>query len=437
MEEFDSLEIHEGFQDDTSVVLEEDAKKIEERCKASNIGFQYTENWEVIVSLNSGREKFDVLINSFVSAIQLLDIQFEDYVVINNHLAICNYKTGYIEASFETIHVSQYALYKKMFGVTSIREIQFSSPITLEKNTDSGKIKIELGPTSNEASLILGKNLRRTAGISLKINGLNISEHDQSLELLKKLSNALFFQIDLKYNLALTLSKHNNSIALGIQPKQADLSLLEFPKMQFNSEPISLYWYARSAKKMPLLQYLAYYQAIEFYYPVYSDLNARKTIRNMFKDPLFNVNDDTNLTKLINSLRSKLGRGFSNEKAQLLSTLSECIEPIEIREFLEQNNQRKEFFSFKPQEGKSVQAKRISEVKLTSTLSDSEIILALRDRIYNIRCKIVHSKSSETDEIVEIILPFSKEAELLNKDIELIKFISQKVITSSANQMFL
>ncbi|KOR87600.1 hypothetical protein [Paenibacillus solani] len=439
MQEYYSLKSDEadGDRDTKSIVLEEHANEIRERCLKSNIDYEYTDDYEVIVKLNSGREKYSVIIDNWLSAVALLEIRFEEYIVINNYLAICDYKSGYIEAIIEPIHTSLIVMYRKLFGINSVREVTAISPIQLTQETDSGKIEIELGAASREIAVLLNKNLRRSGSISLKIKGLNISTHDKALEVLQKVSDSLFFQIDLKFKLPIILSKQYNSVSFGMVPNQADVSMLEFPNMQYNMESISLYWYARSARRMPLLQYLAYYQAIEFYYPIYSDVNAKKTLKNMLKDPMFNVNNDVNLTKLINSLRLKLGKGYSNEKTQLMSTLNECIELIELREFLDSNTRREEFFSYKLQDGKKPQAKRLTDIKLSSSMPDNELINALRDRIYNIRCKIVHSKSNESEEDIEIILPFSKEADLLVYDIELIKFIAQKVIISSSNQMFL
>lgn len=96
--------------------------------------------------------------------------------------------------------------------------------------------------------------------------------------------------------------------------------------MKYNTDAIFLYWYARSATKMHLLQYLAFYQAIEFYFPMYTELDAKKTLKKILKNPVFDEDKDEDLTKLITMIRPKLnGRGFANERTQLLSTLREYV----------------------------------------------------------------------------------------------------------------
>jgi hypothetical protein len=52
------------------------------------------------------------------------------------------------------------------------------------------------------------------------------------------------------------------------------------PRTTYDHEPMSLYWYARQARGVPLLEFLAYYQCIEFYFPTYAEAEAQKRVRN-------------------------------------------------------------------------------------------------------------------------------------------------------------
>lgn len=107
---------------------------------------------------------------------------------------------------------------------------------------------------------------------------------------------------------------------------------------------------------------------------------------------------------------------------QLEATLRECIETTELRAFLVSHEKQAEFF----QKGKEVKAKRLS---LNSNRSD--IIKETAERIYQIRCRIVHTKVSAEDEDDSPLLPYTEEERFLYFDIRLIKFIAFKVITSS------
>ena len=52
---------------------------------------------------------------------------------------------------------------------------------------------------------------------------------------------------------------------------------------------------------MPLLQFLAFYQCLEFYFPQYSRREAIAKIRNVLKDPLFDGAKDSSINAILNA----------------------------------------------------------------------------------------------------------------------------------------
>ena len=58
------------------------------------------------------------------------------------------------------------------------------------------------------------------------------------------------------------------------------------------------------------------------------------------------------------------------------------------------------------------------------------------DRIYAIRCRMIHAKEIEAGEKLEPPLPpFSKEAGKLQHDVDSVKFIARAVIVASKQQL--
>ena len=111
------------------------------------------------------------------------------------------------------------------------------------------------------------------------IEGLSISNHDQAVQLLETVADALFFEIDIRFNIPLGLRKVRRPLVRPlIKSDELSRKPLQFPNCRYDREPASLYWYGRSATGMPLLQFLAFYQAIEYYFPVYSQNEAIKHI---------------------------------------------------------------------------------------------------------------------------------------------------------------
>jgi len=262
--------------------------------------------------------------------------------------------------------------------------------------------------------------------VTIRIEGCKISQHDQAVRLLERVAYSLFFQIDLVLGVSLRLVRFTERPLMGARlrkPYREPVKLLRFPREEYDQEPMALYSYGRSAPGMPLLQYLAYYQTIEFYFPSYYLAEARRKVRNILKDPSFRADRDADVGRILASVRGK-GRSFVDERSQLKATLRECLDPHALRAFLTSNEKRKNFFSSK--------TKRLTDCKIPIKDERADLGEYVAERIYDIRCKIVHTKSEETDKEVEIVLPDSPEADLLYWDIELIQYAAQQVLIAAS-----
>jgi len=314
-------------------------------------------------------------------------------------------------------------IHRRIFGdVPYGEEIE---PIVLEDTYLGRAIRIELGESSEIMRALARGPFGRRGAFSIKISGVNISQHNQSLQVLRKLSDSLFFQLDMQDGFALALVRdRRHARRPGRRPgrRTPERAELEFPKIEFDEGPSALYWYGRSALGMPLLQFLAFYQVIEYYYPTYSQEEARRRIRAILKDPTFRMDRDGDIGKVLTAV-SGHGRGFGDERSQLRATINACIDPNELRDFLEEDEERAEFFSAKQ--------KGLTDHKLPLKNSDIDLRAPVADLIYDIRCKIVHTKGESSDGEVELLLPFSKEAELLFFDIELMQYVARKVLIAA------
>ncbi|MCP4441464.1 MAG: hypothetical protein GY810_21360 [Aureispira sp.] len=71
------------------------------------------------------------------------------------------------------------------------------------------------------------------------------------------------------------------------------------------------------------------------------------------------------------------------------------------------------------------------------TSKDVDLRTPVADLIYDIRCKIVHTKGEGFDGEIDLLLPFTKAAELLYKDIELIQYVARKVLVAASTELSL
>ena len=105
----------------------------------------------------------------------------------------------------------------------------------------------------------------------------------------------------------------------------------------------------------------------------------------------------------------------------------ECTDPGLLRQFLEEDEDRKIFFQTK--------SKIFPCHVLPIATAATDLRADVAERIYDIRCKIVHTKSDSRDGSVELLLPFSPEADQLSNDIALVQFIAQKVLIASSTAL--
>jgi hypothetical protein len=98
---------------------------------------------------------------------------------------------------------------------------------------------------------------------------------------------------------------------------------------------------------MPLLQFLAYYQVIEFYYPRYSRSAARQRLSAILKDPTFRPERDEHVDRLIASVFVTRGGSIGDERSQLRAVINECLSEDDARDFFTADIGRESHFSEK------------------------------------------------------------------------------------------
>ena len=126
-------------------------------------------------------------------------------------------------------------------------------------------------------------------------------------------------------------------------------------------------------------------------------------------------------------MKGGTGSTFGDERFQLRATLQECLDSDELRTLLTNDDDTKQFFSTK--------AEGLTDQKIPINDPNADLRLAVADRIYDIRCKIVHTKSGGGEGGFELLLPFSKEAQLLHHDIWLIQYIARQVLIAASSEL--
>lgn len=259
---------------------------------------------------------------------------------------------------------------------------------------------------------------------TLKISGHQFTEHDDALSAFENISSAFFFELDMLAGVALTLHRTRGP-AVGSSRSPSDTERrtctpLSVPRKRYSNEAISLYMYGRSAMGMPLLQFLAYYQCIEYFFPSHWNAEMISRVRRTLNDPRFDSDNDKDVNRLI-QMTSTQGRVGAPEREQLKATVSGCVDSDELTAFLQDCSEE----SFEALMTKG----HIRGVRpLTLQDKQNRLTHQVADRMYDLRCRVVHSKEDGGVSQADVLLPFGREADRLFADIALARFLAQKAI---------
>lgn len=408
------------------------------RCDKAGIEHELNEwpwgnNYYLNIYLPSGRDKRKVWVVNSEDAEKLNGVEFEKYVFVQGYESICSYEYGLIEAYIKlpTPARAEVVMGRLLDIPYRKRKEMKKEDLVLEVKqqvTSENPITITISQPTNTMLALTGREVDEESGLSIKIANSRVSNSEQAMTILEKLANSLFFQIRNSRVVPLTLETYYDEPSITspliISTQKDKKTPIAFPKYQYDADPLNLYWYAASAYKMPLLRFLAYYQVLEFYFPIYSAKEVQAEVANILKDPQFDPNYPLDVRKVISTVLSKMGRGYSDERSQLHATIKGCLQDKEVRELMERD-EIKEYFKS--------DYKKLSPVKVSVDSKDLDLREQLAERLYDIRCRIVHTKAEETEK--QPILPFTKEEALLIADANLIEFVAHRAIIAGSKKL--
>lgn len=450
--------------------MSEAIEQIKKRCEAAGIDYEETEReWrflleeggeqEIIESFDEEagkatvlrieipreRETSSVFVEEGYYAEWVLSEPFEDFKKLKGYVASWSPKHRVIECNVLPCDPAQsrYLLSKRRYRNPESQPAPNSDGRgVFDSNTT---YSISLGECSNvhailendvvaaglspdEVELEDDPLVRVKRSLTLKIEGIEATTHDDAVEVLERIADSFCFQLDLSSNLALMLEREvipEDGVTLFGQLKHSPMSPIKF---QYDHESMSLYWYAKTAAAMPLFQFLAYYQVLEFYFPVFSKTETHNTLRNLLKDPRFDPSRSTDIERLLRASQSGSGgRGFGNEVSQLEATIYHCVTADDLRNFLiAEDEDRYRFFT-------SDNAKKLTKARVSVREESADHRGSVAKRVYEIRNRIVHTKSGQEDQ--GPLFPFDPEIKYLKYDIELMEFLARKVLIASGGPL--
>ena len=440
-------------------------RTVAERAQKAAWDFEWIkprEELTLVIWIPNGRDKRRTVVNES-RATRLLAVPFEQFRLLGDYLAINNSSTNYFEvlvrspgralavgglsitdipgfeviesssdtdsdaseegtdASEESIEVSA--------GDTPVRPKQGRLRIEDERSARS----IEISEMSDEFfALVRSPAIRvmkhnRQKQLTLKIRGVEAPRHDDAVRRLEDISLSVLFELDIRYGVLLEVARYEVLPFFARYAAEPVARPPAFPRLRYPSEAISLYSYGRSARGMPLLQFLAYYQVLEFFFPMYSRQRVLRRLRQEINDPRFDSTDDADLARLL-ALTTMGGRsGYGSEREQLKATVEGCVDETTLRSFFRATP---EWFGTLADKRTIKNVPVVDEANNRIPLTDQVV-----ERIYALRNRVVHAKADGGDTAIDLLLPGSSEAAALTADITVLQFLAQKAIVAGGSPL--
>lgn len=293
---------------------------IQGRCDAAEIRWEEDEGGELGVNYDlffpEGRGERLVTIWDIEDAETLLSIKFENIRFIEGYHSYCSYNTGVINAGI----IPLVPIETGVFGIRNRPKKIMELLKLISSNPDGDgieEIRINIPHPSNPDQktiiITLPSGLDRLfskyahAGrLSMRIRGLNLSTHDEAKRILETIADSVFLQIEAETGVPLSLAR-SSTLVIGHRDEIKKLTTpptYAFPSIEYNREPMIYYWYGVSAYQMPLMQFLAFYQAIEYFYPLYSEFEAKRAVQGILKSPNFRVDRNSDIARLFQAFKS-------------------------------------------------------------------------------------------------------------------------------------
>jgi len=349
----------------------------------------------------------------------LLELPFEDYVLLGQYLAYWDSRSGYIEAAFAPIGDTSQDEVLTFFGGADRPGHDEAVTLQADSAGNGTGMALSIGPAS-VALLPFAGDRHHMPVLSLKLWNILFAGQagacDAVVDLLERVANSLFLEIELRFSFSLQLVRVSRPMRQRAPVSDGYVPPLHsFPSDEYEREPMAYYTYGRSAAPLPLLQFLAFYQVLEYYFQRYGRLAAEQRVRSELSRPEFGVSPDTDITALLEKAQIVKGMDRGCESDQLRQVLGECVGEDQVREFLTSDPGRRRYFAPQLNAGKNSKRRKDGSRSLRN---------AVADRIYAVRNSIVHPKDGKRD----FILPYSAAAEDLAPAIELVRFLAQQVL---------
>lgn len=257
--------------------------------------------------------------------------------------------------------------------------------------------------------------------MTLTVDPVRLSTTAGADELIEALTDSLSLQVGMRRGMLLTPRRLEDQEVVRSQYRRPGGSL-NFPMSRFPHAPVALYLAGRERTTSPLLRYWAFYQVLEYFFPKYARAEMLQRISQVVRSPTFDPHSDEDIIRLASVTEFSGAR--MGEEDQLTQCLSAIVTVDEVRRIIQECELVDRLAD-----------KKSSLSSQTVNVRSEDLLVQLSRRIYDIRCRIVHSKSASHREGGAGLLPGTSDEDLIRFELPLIDFLSEKALVASSDRL--
>jgi vacuolar-type H+-ATPase subunit H len=383
--------------------------------------------YELRFDLIAGRSTRTVAVD-VASARVLLSIDVSAWRSLQRYDGIWSEPEGVVEIALrgERFGPSPSHLLRRLSANSSSRADVDPEASGIELTDEATRIMLRIGPASEVAHALLSlPNRPRRRFLTVRLSNVAVSTADTADELAERVADALSLDLDLTLGVSLMPQRlENRDLARRRSVRRG--GPFTFPRNSYPHAPILLYQAGRDRATAPLIRYWSLYQVLEYFFPKHSQAQALRQLARHLRSPSFNAHHDEDVLRAV-QLATAAGKGSGSEEDQLVTTLRAITTPVEILNFAEEGG-----ITDHLEDRRSELTNR--NLKLST---GDELLVQLGQRIYDIRCRIVHSKGGSQRDGGPGLLPGTHHDDLIRIELPLMEYLAQQALVSAAEPLSL
>jgi hypothetical protein len=378
----------------------------------------------ISISNIKGNQELELIIRDEGDVKELLALPLNELYFFRDYLGYFHDKEVQVilrDVSFRTIFIIEDRLEK--------------SPIEISLNYKKKNLKLNIQFKKDTPLKFIAKHIKGSRGYSLhraitisieNLSDIKLEELESEVRLIL---NSVLFDIEYNFNLAFELISINSLLRkIRRRPKakyDIPLSTIELTYKKYIPELIDYFHTAEKVDYLPF-KYICYFHTIEYFQDKSAYFIVREKLKQIIQKPDFSLNINNYASQALNLIKQESEK-HQTDKVKIQRVFKQFVDITELKSYLEEIGLLDYFLNeCTMQFSKSLVLPALdfsSEVKLIETLTN---------RIYSMRCSIVHSNPDFDDKKGVPFLATIENIDKLRYEIELIMEISKSIILKSA-----